>query len=73
MTEEIGWTLALSETRRQVLSRVGPLYDGSALKHLFVDLAPINEVKYVLIQISNSYTMRCPPVRRDNPRALNMV
>ena len=27
-------------------------------------------IKYVPVVISNSYTMGCPPVRGDNPRAL---
>ena len=29
-----------------------------------------NIVKYISCKISNSYTMGCPPVRGDNPRAL---
>ena len=32
--------------------------------------AGINTVPHVMVRVCSSYTMACPPVRGDNPRAL---
>ena len=38
---------------------------------MFKTIVVEKDIKYIMVcDLCNSYTMGCPPVRRDNPRAL---
>ena len=59
-------TSCLGVIKRHAINR----YTTSGLQIFGECYDVYNNVAYIMTKLCNSYTMGCPPVRGDNPRAL---